>query len=91
MLDIQPDGWQTFWNTNPIPGLYGSVSENAHAYYEGNPFGTSQGDGSEFWRTSRWGKHWNCSPKKHIITGRNMLIRFGGTSRECGWKREKRK
>jgi phosphodiesterase/alkaline phosphatase D-like protein len=55
--DIHPDGWHIFRNTNPTPGLYASVGEDAGAYYQDNPFGTSQGDGTKFWRTIRWGKH----------------------------------
>ncbi|MFC1922350.1 alkaline phosphatase D family protein [Chloroflexota bacterium] len=55
--DIHPDGWHIFRNVNPTPGLYGTVGEDAETYYEPNPYGTSQGDGTEFWRTIRWGKH----------------------------------
>jgi phosphodiesterase/alkaline phosphatase D-like protein len=55
--EIHPDGWHIFRNVNPTPGLYGTVGENASGYYETNPYGTSQGDGTEFWRAIRWGKH----------------------------------
>ena len=55
--DIHPDGWQIFRNVNPTPGLYGTDGEDTETYYETNPYGTSQGDGTEFWRTIRWGKH----------------------------------
>jgi len=55
--DIHPDGWHMFRNVNPTPGLYGSVGEDTAAYYAANAYGTSQGDGTEFWRSIRWGKH----------------------------------
>lgn len=55
--DIYPDGWQIFRNVNPTPGLYAAVGADSANYYESNPFGTSQGDGTNFWRALRWGKH----------------------------------
>jgi hypothetical protein len=45
--NITPDGWHIFRNTNPTPGLYGSMGEDVAAYYEDNPFGTYQGNGTE--------------------------------------------
>lgn len=52
-----PDGWYIFRNVNPTPGGYGTLGEDAVNYYSDNPFGTSQGDGSKYWRAIRWGQH----------------------------------
>lgn len=52
-----PDGWYIFRNANPTPGDYGTTGENATGYYNDNPDGTSQGEGSKYWRAVRWGQH----------------------------------
>jgi phosphodiesterase/alkaline phosphatase D-like protein len=52
-----PDGWYIFRNVNPTPGSYGTTGEEAASYYSNNPYGSSQGDGSKYWRAIRWGQH----------------------------------
>jgi hypothetical protein len=52
----RPDGWYIFRNVNPTPGGYGTTGEDDIDYYDSNPYLTSKGDGSNFWRAIRWGQ-----------------------------------
>lgn len=55
--EIKPDGWHIFRNVNPTPGEYGTIGETATDYYNNNPYNTSQGDGTKYWRSIKWGQH----------------------------------
>lgn len=63
-----PDGWYIFRNVNPTPGEYGTAGESAIDYYNNNPYQTSQGNGSQYWRSVRWGRNLEI----FIEEGRNL-------------------
>jgi phosphodiesterase/alkaline phosphatase D-like protein len=54
--ETRPDGWYIFRNINPTPGSYGTTGEDGVDYYDSNPYLTSKGDGSNYWRAIRWGQ-----------------------------------